>query len=274
MQIWAHTLVKNEAKWLWYSVSSVIEHVDKLLLWDTGSTDESLEIERELLKKYPDKIMFKNRKQETIEDFTKVRQEMLDETASDWFLMVDGDEIWYESSIKKIVDSIKKETEGIESIVVPTINLVGDIFHYQESLAGKYKFGNLEGHYNLRAIKRNIPGLHSQGVHGVWGWADNENKMIQDRGSYKYIDAPYLHATNLRRSFSDSSVIKRKNKFRFEIGESFSSDFYYPEVLFSDRPNNIPSPWTIMPTSFKIRAFFETPLRKMKRRMGIKKVGY
>jgi glycosyltransferase involved in cell wall biosynthesis len=274
MKIWAHTLVKNEARWLWYSASSVIDHVDKLLLWDTGSSDESLEIEKELLRKYPDKIILKNRKQETIEDFTKVRQEMLDETTSDWFLMVDGDEIWYENSIKKVICSIKKGVNGFESIVVPTINLVGDIFHYQEKTAGKYKFGNLEGHYNLRAIKRSVPGLHSQGVHGVWGWADDEGKMIQDRDSYKYIDAPYLHATNLHRSFSDLSVIKRKNKFRFEIGESFPKDFYYPEALFSSRPNNIPSPWTTMPKTFKIRAFFETPLRKIKRRIGVKRVGY
>ena len=57
--LWAHTMVKNEARWLWYSVNSVIDHVDKLLLWDTGSTDGSIEIEKELVRKYPNKIVFK-----------------------------------------------------------------------------------------------------------------------------------------------------------------------------------------------------------------------
>ncbi|KKR53922.1 MAG: Glycosyl transferase family 2 [Candidatus Woesebacteria bacterium GW2011_GWD2_40_19] len=71
MQVWAHTLVKNEEKWLWYSVTSVIDHVDKLLLWDTGSTDKSIEIEKELEKKYPGKIELKQRKITSPSDFTK-----------------------------------------------------------------------------------------------------------------------------------------------------------------------------------------------------------
>ena len=276
MEVWAHTLVKNEARWLWYSVSSVIDHVDKVLLWDTGSTDGSLDIEKDLEKKYPGKIILKQRSQKTAEDFTKVRQEMLDETKSDWFLMLDGDEIWWDGSIAKVISSIKSNTSitGFESIVVQTINLVGDIFHRQEESAGKYKFGDRVGHYNLRAVKRSIPGLRSQGIHGVWGWADIDNKMIQDRNTFKFIDAPYLHATNLRRSDSDSEVIKRRNKFRFELGEDFPKDFYYPEVFFKDRPDLIESPWKTTNFSFKARAFFETPLRKLKRRVWNGKVGY
>ena len=274
MEVWAHTLIKNEAKWLWYSVSSVVDHVDKILLWDTGSVDGSIEIERALEREYPGKVILKQREQETASDFTEVRQEMLDETKSDWFLMLDADEIWWEESVKKIISEIKNNGQNMESIVVPTVNLVGDIFHFQEKAAGKYKFGDRVGHYNLRAVNRGINGLHSQGIHGVWGWADIDNKMIQDRNTYKYIDAPYLHATNLKRSDSDSNVIKRKNKYRFELGESFSSDFYYPEVFFKDRPDNIESPWGTMPASFKFRAFFETPLRKLKRRVWTGKAGY
>ena len=73
MEIWAHTMVKNEARWLWYSVSSVIGHIDKLILWDTGSTDGSVEIGKELEKRYPEKIIFKQREQVTAEDFKNVR---------------------------------------------------------------------------------------------------------------------------------------------------------------------------------------------------------
>ena len=274
MTIWAQTLVKNEARWLWYSVSSVVNHVEKLLLWDTGSTDGSIEIEKELEKKYSGKIILKQRNQNTADDFTNVRQEMLDETKSDWFIVLDGDEIWWEGSIRALVSEIHKGDGNAESIVVPTVNLVGDIFHYQEKTAGKYKFGDRVGHYNLRAVNRNIPGLHSQGVHGVWGWADEDGKMIQDRKTFKFIDAPYLHATNLRRSLADTGVIKRSKKYRFELGEAFAKDFYYPEVFFRDRPKNIPSPWGVMSKSFKFRALFETPLRKIKRRVFQGKAGY
>ncbi|NMD00068.1 MAG: glycosyltransferase [Bacteroidales bacterium] len=275
MQIWAHTLVKDEEKWLWYSVSSIVNYVDKLLLWDTGSKDGSIEIEKELQKKYPGKIEIQQKKQETGEEFTHMRQEMLDSTKADWFLMLDGDEIWWKDSIKKVVETIRCNDDcGIESIVVPTVNLVGDVFHYQERNAGKYRFGNMVGHYNLRAIRTNVPGLHSQGVHGVWGWADCDNKMIQDRDSYKYVDAPYMHTTNLERSKDDKFVIKRNKKYRHEIGDTFPLDYFYPEVFFEDKPENVYCPWRNMSPGFFARSFFETPLRKIKRRFFVSSVGY
>ena len=116
--------------------------------------------------------------------------------------------------------------------------------------------------------------MHSQGGHGVWGLTDEDGKMIQDRNTFKIIDAPYLHATNLRRSSKDANVIKRAKKYRFELGESFPKDYYYPEVFFRDRPDSITSPWNTMSGAFKFRAFFETPLRKIKRRIWKGKVGY
>jgi len=279
MKVYAHTLVKNDARWLWYAVSSVINHVDKVLLWDAGSSDESLIIEKELIEAYPSKIEFRQREQNTIEDFKNVRQEMLDATNSDWFIVVDADEIWYEESIKGVIEVLKSSSQNIESVVVPTINLVGDIFHYQNSSAGRYRFGNRVGHYNLRAVKRTIPGLHSQGIHGIWGWADNENKMIQDRGEdrLKFVDLPYLHTTFLQRStnrIKDLEVIKRSKKLKYEFGESFPKDFYYPEVFFKPRPKYIYSPWHTMSSDFKFRASLETPLRILKRKIWWGRAGY
>lgn len=274
MKVWAHTLVKNEARWLWYAVTSAVDHVDKILLWDTGSTDGSREIENELLKKYPGKIILKERKIDTKEDFTKVRQEMLEATLSEWFLVLDADEIWWEDSIKKVIKTINEDEKNTESIIVPTVNAVGDIFHYQDASSGRYKFGDRVGHYNLRAVKRDIPGLHSQGAHGVWGWADGDRKMIQERNTFKFVDAPYLHTTNLRRSPSDKNVIKRKWKYKSELGREFPKDFYFPEALFRFHPGTIDNPWRMMSPGFKLRAFFETPLRRLKRKLWQGSPGY
>lgn len=278
MMIYAHTLVRNEEKWLWFSVTSIIDHVDKVLLWDTGSTDSSLEIEKELEKKFPDKMILKNRPQKTAEEFTMVRQEMLEETAADWILMLDADEIWYRDSIKKVVDLIKNEGDTLESIVVPTINVVGDMFHRQEEIAGRYKLAGRVGHLNLRALNTKIPGLHSQGKHGVWGWADTDDKMIQDRESerIKFVNAPYIHTTFLQRGGEGrgGNVIKRKKKFKYEIGENLPLDFYFPEVFFEDKPMFVEDSWKRMTGGFKFRASFETPLRRLKRRIWWGKAGY
>lgn len=50
MKIIVHTLVKNEERFLWFAVSSVIDYVDKVFLWDTASTDDSIKIEKKLKK--------------------------------------------------------------------------------------------------------------------------------------------------------------------------------------------------------------------------------
>lgn len=280
--ITAHCLVKNEARFVWFSVMSIINHVDKVLLWDTGSTDGTFEIIEEITKrqKAKGKISFREVRNVTPVSFAKVRQEMLDDTDTDWFIVVDGDEIWWQDSIRHLVSAINKKGDKIEAIVVPTYNLVGDIFHYQEEAGGQYRLAGRKGHLNLRAVNRGIPSLHSSGPHGTWGWVDGKGKMIQDRDPKKivFIDAPYLHATHLARAatrLEEVDVPKRAAKLKYEIGVEFPKDFYYPEVFFRPRPEIVPSPWIKRSLGYAIRAVFETPLKKIKRKIIKKtKVGY
>ena len=279
MSIWAHTLVKNEEKYLWYAVSSVIDYVDKLLLWDTGSTDGSSMIAKRLKEKFPERIDFKQVTLRGAEEFPKVRKAMLEVTDADWFIVVDGDEVWWEDSIKKVVRLISTRGRNIESIVVPMIYPVGDIFHRQEEAAGKYRIAGRKGHLNLRAVNRKIPGLSSSNPHGTWGWTDGEGKMIQDRDPKKivFVDAPYLHFSLLPRAgerSEDEKVIKRAQKLKHELGTPFPKDYYYPEVFFRPRPDSVPSPWERMDTKFLIRSAIETPPRKIKRRIWPGGVGY
>lgn len=277
----AHCLVKNEARFIWFSVMSVIRHVDKVLLWDTGSTDGTQGIIHEILKakEAKGKVDFKEIGQVNPETFTKVRQSMLDETKTDWLIVVDGDEVWWEDSIEKVVEVVESRGSRIESIVVPTYNLVGDIFHYQEESAGGYYLAGRKGHLALRGVNRKIPGLKSDRPHGTWGWTDNTGKMVQDRDPKKiiFVEAPYLHATHLPRAKSrtqEFDVPKRAKKLKYEFGIPFTSDFYYPEVFFRPRPSIVPFPWEKMSSEYKLKAFLQTPLKRIKRSFLPKKVGY
>jgi hypothetical protein len=301
MKITAHILIKNEDRFIWYSVMSILNYVDRVRIWDIGSSDKTAEIVKIISKtkeaKKKDLFDFRqlgdvdfNEKElrqtmfeiDEVDDlFTAARYQMLSETVAPWILVVDGDEIWWDASIAKVTEVVRNNNQKFESIVVPTVNLVGDMFNYQEKQAGRYHLAGRVGHYNLRAINRKIPGLHAKGEHGVFGWADKDGVMIENRdgSGIKYIDSPYLHATHLRRSsFSrgDDLVYKRHKKLKHEIGTPFPNDFYYPEVFFRDRPDIVSSPWEPMSSEFKFRAFFETPLRKIYRRsfLRFKKHGY
>lgn len=280
MKIWAHTLVKNEERYLWFAVESVIYYVDKLLLWDTGSTDKTRQIIELLKKKHPGKIETEYFSEVTPEEYTELRQKMLQETNSDWFIIVDGDEVWWDEGIKELVSVIRNGGKGYETIVNGSYNIVGDIFHYQEEYAGKYVIDGVRGHITIRAIKRYIPGLYTAKPHGQHGYYDKNDVLVQDRSKDKRFHLnkkTYLHFTHVLRSSSaesDSLVPKRSPKLKYELGISFPRDFYYPEVFFLERPDIIPSPWIKFDRAFMKRSLIETPLRKIKRRIIKGKVGY
>lgn len=287
MKIVAHVLIKNEARFVWYAIMSVIDHVDRVRIWDTGSTDETLTIIKSIMSNYKGKteILFRKVKEKEFsegeirqkmveeESYPFIRQKMLDVSICDWIVVVDGDEVWFEDSIKRVTETIRKRWNEIESIIVPSYNLVGDIYHYQEREAGRYHFFDKIGHYSLKAFSRHIPGLHSSTKpHGRWGWEDEDCKMIQCRDPKKmvYLNAPFLHATHLKRAgnlAAELKVFKRAHKLKHELGTPFPKDFYYPEVFFEERPAIVPSPWERVDRKFYFISYLETPFRKIKRRL-------
>jgi len=235
---------------------------------------------REIKKKYSEKIDFRQIGLVDQEKFTKARQEMLEETASDWLIIVDGDEVWWDQGISHITGLIRDRGDEVESIVNGYYNVIGDIYHYQEERGGKYKIDGHEGHLTIRAINRHISGLHFGKPHGQQGIFDGHDQLIQERDYKKRLftaERLYLHFTHMVRSSSwseDLKVMKRDIKLKHEIGIPFPLDFYYPETFFRPKPEIILSPWTKMNTKYYRKAFLETPLRKVKRRFIKGKSGY
>lgn len=277
--IWAHTIVKNEERYLWFAVMSIIDYVDKIIIYDTGSTDKTLKIIEEIRKIKKDKIIFQEVGSVDVISYPQVRQKMLDQTKGDWLLIVDGDEVWWEDSIKKLTNLIRKKSNQLDSIVTPFYNIVGDIFHYQEEAAGNYVIDDRKGHINIRAVNRRIPGLHFEKPHGQLGLYNKEGVLIQEMPKNKRIfsDTPYMHFTNMIRSSSrgqDKKVPKRSFKLKYEIGKKFPEDFLYPEVFYKPFPSFVSSPFKTMSKSFYIKSLFLSLPRKVKRRILHSKSGY
>ncbi len=269
--IWGNVVVKNEDRYLWFAIKSVIDHLDKIIIYDTGSTDQTVKIIKLLKRLYPQKIQYKEIGEVNPIEFSQARQEMLIKSKSDWIFLLDGDEVWPESSIKALIKAINT-SNNIECIVSPVKNLVGDIFHYQEEQAGKYKLLGKVGHFNIRAVNKKIPGLHIDRPYGSEGFFDNKNVLIQDRDqdNILFVDKPYLHFTHLTRSTiynGDKNVMQRAKKIKYEIGKKFDKKFEYPKVFFEKYPQFVSDPWTKMDMKYKIRAVIQTPFKKIKRRI-------
>ena len=257
-KIWVNLIVHNEDQFVWFAVMSVINFVDKVLIYDTGSTDLTVEIIKDLKKKFDEKIIFKEVGLVNAGEFSRMRQKMLDESKSDWILVLDGDEVWQEDSIKKVIETINKRGQSLDAVVVPFYNLIGDVYHYQPKEAGQYKILGKKGHLTVKAISKRIPGLHIENPYGSEGYFDDSGMEIQKSIKRKllYLEAPFLHFTHLKRS----SVGQTLSKYKYELGVAFTDKFKFPDVLSLPTPGCVPSPWRKRTLGYFLKSLLRQPL--------------
>lgn len=126
MRLTAHCIVKNEERFCGYAIRSLIDHVDQVLVFDTGSTDGTVEVLKKLQREYPDKIVLEEKGEADKKRHTALRNEMIERTKTEWFVVLDGDEVWTQRGIEEIQEEIQ---EGIQCLIVPFYLCVGDIVH-------------------------------------------------------------------------------------------------------------------------------------------------
>lgn len=256
--ITAHCLVKNEENFVYYTIKSVINFVDQVIVFDTGSTDKTVEIIQNLAKEYPNKIIFEEKGISDGKRHTELRQEMLDRTKTDWFMILDGDEVWTERTMieaKKIIS----ENASVECLVAPFYLCVGDIFHVYSGKRSITILGKTDFHYP-RFIKI-LPGLHWQGDYNQDTLADKNNKEFCQVENSRFLSNRYWHLTHLRRSSKDdgdySSGGNRKIKRRltyFIIGNKINEPI--PEV-FERKMDEFRISWSVSFINFFKLLFFK-----------------
>jgi len=237
-KIIVHCLVKNEENFIWYALNSVLPYVDKIMVWDNGSTDKTLDIIKSINSP---KINLEVHPTTSREEVAHLRQEMLENTSPDydWLLILDGDEIWPKSSILKVVSYISKHPET-ESIANWTTNLVGDIYHALPKTSGNYQIAGKKGNLNLHLINlKNIPGLHVSHPYGSEGYFDKNNIPIQQRSGVAFLNINYFHATHLLRSSQNKNVYDREIKARHFRRVKLSRK-EIPSILIDSHPEIVP----------------------------------
>jgi hypothetical protein len=263
-----HMVVKNEDRFIWYSIISVIDFASKIFVTDTGSTDKTEEIIS--LINSP-KIFFERKKIETSSDISKIRQEHILKTETEWFWVVDGDEVYSKElclEVKNIIDNISNNTKGI---IVGRYDLMGDIYHYQDESVGTYNLFGKAGHNVLRLINKNkIKDLHVEGNYPYEGYYDSEGIEIINHDSKDFIftKGKMFHAMYLRRSTIGARLLGtfHRNKWKIESGHKIEKGVTIPEVFYSERPGIVPEVISKRPYWYETAAVIITPVKHLKRR--------
>ena len=220
--ITAHCLIKNEENFVWYAIKSVVDFVDKIIVFDTGSTDKTVELIKKLAEEYPEKIIFEEKGSCDKVRHTHLRQEMLKKTNTDWFMILDGDEVWTKRGAEEAIKIISENKVNI--IETFFYECVGDIYHTHIK----------SGYKTVRFVK--CGGVQWKGEYGI----DTLVSQKTQQGAISQNDAvlknKFWHLTHLRRSDKDddeySSGGNRKFKRRltyFMIGKTIVEPV--PEVF-------------------------------------------
>lgn len=187
----AHILVRNEDQFLKYALESALPFVSDYIIYDTGSTDGTVGVLRDLGVVWEEKGLVDKI------SYVALRNEMISKTKTDWFLLVDGDEVWNEEMLKNYLDFTLKQPTNIQATFLRTRNCVGDVFHYRNS--GNYEIAGMKGSLNIRAYRKTV---RWEGEYPLEKCVDST-----DKDSLAFFDGYYWHMTHLKRSSSESPVM-------------------------------------------------------------------
>jgi glycosyltransferase involved in cell wall biosynthesis len=241
-KITTHTIIKNEDRWIWYALMSVINQVDKMLIYDTGSTDKTIQIIKAINSP---KIILKEKGSVDRKKLVRLRQEQIRRTKTPWFMLLDGDEIWPQKNLKKLTEAASKANKNTIALFNHTRNCVGDIFHYLPASKGRYQIKDKQGHLNIRLI-RNLPDIKVSGEYPLETYTLKGQPIQEIEDRIQFVDIWYLHTTHLSRSTqpqTEEEVIDRLKKRKFRLGVKMDKD-ELPEIFWQPRPEIVPPPIT------------------------------
>lgn len=103
VQLTAHVMLRNEEYWVGYILDALLQVMDEVIIIDTGSTDNTVDVVRRALKEHPYcKSQFLCYGTLTPEENGQARQWMTDKTRTEWGMIVDGDEYYSPEALEAI----------------------------------------------------------------------------------------------------------------------------------------------------------------------------
>lgn len=267
-EVTVHMVVRNEDQFIWYAISSIINYVKRVIIYDTGSTDKTVDIIKSFKSQ---KITFEEKRNINAIELVKLRQEQIKKTETDWIWIVDGDEIYPRITVEEILDYINSRKD-YKGGVVRRYDLLGDIYHYQREDVGAYNLLGHKGHLVLRLINiKKIPNLRLQGIYPYEGYFDEKGKSVIDYPpkDFFFTKNKIFHAMYLKRSSLGGKLQNtlHRNKYKIETGYELPPTTNFPEVFFYKRPVQVPDMTKPRNATYDILASLVTPVKKVKRKI-------
>lgn len=248
----AQMIVANEDRFIGFAISSVLPFVDQLIIFDTGSTDKTVEI----IKSFNSpKIIFEEKGSTNPQQLVTLRNEQIKLTKTDFFILVDGDEVWPKENLEKLLESLGTMPVDKIAVYCRTRNAVGDIYHFLPESSGKYQFEGKTGHFTMRAF-RNIPGINVEGTYPLETYKYKGTSLNDWNEKLFFADTWYLHATHLQRSSSSKKIAGFRSQ-KIETGLILKKDEIPQVFLTNPQPKR-----SIL---FELAAAIITPLKIIKR---------
>ena len=203
--ITAHCIVKNEEYFIWYALQSTLPYVEEMLIYDTGSTDQTASIIKKLIKENPTKkITFQQKGIVNTDQHTALRNEMINKTTTEWFMILDGDEVWPHQELQASLSQIKKLPSTKSCVLSKFILSAGDVYHYSTWGGYSYDWG-LKGNYTPRFLRKK-DGIHWRGKFDGDTLFYDSGQRVTSKANCLVSDHYFFHFGILPRSSRDRDV--------------------------------------------------------------------
>jgi len=134
-------IVKNEEAFLEKCLNSVKDYVDEIVIVDTGSTDNTVEIAQQ----FTDKVFFHPWEN----SFSKARNQALSYVTCDWVFSIDADE--------ELIDGCGLRLRQL-------VNEAGNVDSFYVNIISTYDKGRKRARHNLERLYRNNGIIHYEGI--------------------------------------------------------------------------------------------------------------
>ncbi len=177
----ASYMVKNEGEYLPFSIRSIYDAVDEIIVVDNGSTDDTVKIARQF-----DKVRLYS---SDAGDFSTLRNLTLDYATGDWILVMCADEVFYQDINSVLPDLVRNQ--GVDAYLCWYYHLMRSYYYMQNRLDQDPEYQRIflfrktpEAHY-VRPVHQHLTGIGPQivdsGLHYVHYGYVKDTHAIHER---------------------------------------------------------------------------------------------